>query len=134
MCWAHRLEDQNRHTFQFYEFKNFQGRKKIERVCFGSCNEKKVTYLSEGGDEGDEADDTGVGEELGDFTDSSDVLLSVGEGEAEILVEAVSDIVTVKDVSWDTLGDEVLLELHGDGRFTGSGETGEPDSAAVEST
>ena len=95
---------------------------------------KKWTYLAEGGDEGDKADDSGIGEELGDLSDSADVLLSVGKGESEILVESVSDVVTVEDVCGDTLGDKVLLELHGDGGFTGSGETGEPDSAAVEAT
>ena len=95
---------------------------------------KKGTYLAEGGDKGDEADDSGVGEELRDLSDSSDVLLSIGEGESEILVEAVSDVVAIEDVGRDTLGDEMLLELHGDGGFTGSGETSEPDSAAVEAT
>lgn len=102
------------------------------RVLVNSPGE--VSVLAEGGDEGDKADDSGIGEELGDLSDSADVLLSVGKRESEILVESVSDVVTVEDVCGDTLGDKVLLELHGDGGFTGSGETGEPDSAAVEAT
>jgi len=92
----------------------------------------EVSVLAEGGDEGDEADDSGIGEELGNLSDSADVFFSVGEGESEVLVETMSDVVTVEDVCGDTLGDKMLLELHGDGGFTGSGETGKPDSAAVE--
>lgn len=94
----------------------------------------EVSILAEGGNEGNEADNTGIGKELGDLSDSADVFLSVGKGESEILVESMSDVVTVEDVCGDTLGDKMLLELHGDGRFTGSGETSEPDSTAVEAT
>jgi len=46
----------------------------------------------------------------------------------------MSDVVTVEDVCGDTLGDKMLLEFHGDGGFTSSGETSKPDSAAVEAT
>lgn len=50
-----------------------------------------------------------------DPKDSTDVLDSAGGVEAEVLVQAESDVVTVETVSVETLVQEVLLEGSGDG-------------------
>ena len=49
-----------------------------------------------GRDEGVEADEAGLEEELGDFGDAADVFLAVGVGETEAPVEAVAEVPVVQ--------------------------------------
>ena len=60
--------------------------------------------------------------------DAADVLDAVGIGEAQILVEAVADIVAVEQIGEMALRMELLLDQIGDGRFAGAGEAGEPQT------
>lgn len=57
-----------------------------------------LTVGAVGGDEGGEGDGGAVGKELGDLGDAADVLVAVGLGEAEVLVEAEADVVAVEAV------------------------------------
>ena len=82
-------------------------------------------------DEGRERDDAGVGEELRDLADAADVLGAVLGREAEVLVEAVADVVAVEDVGAHAALPEALLEVDRDGRFAGAGEAREPDGAGL---
>ena len=79
--------------------------------------------LFEGRDEGGEADDAAIREQLGHFGDSSDVLLAVLRREAQVLVEAVSDVVAIKTVRRDALRHQVLLQREADRRLSRSRET-----------
>ncbi len=75
----------------------------------------------------DQDDEPGVGQEPGDLDDASDVLDPVDVGEAEVAVEAVSDVVAVEQVGAMTEDVELLLDGVGDGRLSGTGEPGEPE-------
>lgn len=77
-------------------------------------------HLSVWTDETGEAHDAAIGEQFGHLADSADILLAVLWGKAEVLVEAVSDVVSIQAVCRDALRHEVLLQGEGDGRFTGS--------------
>ena len=53
-------------------------------------------YLLVGTDEGSEADDATVSEELSGLRDTTDVLLSVVGGESQVLVETVTEVVSIQ--------------------------------------
>ncbi len=72
-----------------------------------------------------------VGHEVGHFGDAPDVFHAILGGEAEVRVQAVPDIVAVKDVHMDIAVEEFPLERLGDGRFAGAAQTCEPDDAAA---
>jgi len=77
-----------------------------------------ISVLGVWGDEGDEDDDASHVEELGDLSNSADVFLSVLLREAEALVEASTDNITIEDealggVTSDSVN--VLLEGLGKG-------------------
>ena len=74
-------------------------------------------------------DDAGVGEQLGDLADAADVLLAVGGGEAEVLVQAVADVVAVEHVGELAALHQGVLEREGDGALAGAGQAGEPERA-----
>ena len=73
--------------------------------------------VAEGRDERDEDDEPGIGHQPRHFGDAADVLDALGLGEAEVLVEAVPDIVAVEDVGVPAFGGEPLLDEVGDGRL-----------------
>ena len=77
----------------------------------------------------DQHDQPGIGHQPGDFADAADVLDPVGLGEAEIVVEAVADIVAVEQIGVPALGQQLLLDQIGDGRLAGAGKPGEPQHA-----
>lgn len=84
-----------------------------------------------GGDEGGEGDGGAVGKELGDLGDAAYVLVAVGLGEAEVLVEAEADVVAVEAVGGEPEVQEVLLEGGGDGGLARGAEAREPDGEAL---
>ena len=59
----------------------------------------------------------GIDEQLRRFRHAADVLDAVGIGEAEIVVEAVADIVAVEQVGVAALAEQPLLDEIGDRRF-----------------
>src|SRR5207247_5433413 len=61
----------------------------------------------------------------------ADVLGPVGGREAEVLVEAVADVVAVEDEGVHVALPERLLERHRDGGLPRAGEAGEPDRGAA---
>ena len=58
------------------------------------------TYLFVWTDKTDQANNAGVGEKLGNFTNSSDIFFSVRWTESKIFIESESDVVSVEDVGW----------------------------------
>src|SRR5205823_13586134 len=63
--------------------------------------------------------------------DAADVLDSVGRGESEILVEAVTNVVTVEHIGVAAERVEALLDLVGNRGLAGAGESGEPKDARL---
>ena len=63
--------------------------------------------------------------------DAADVLDAVGVGEAEVLVEAVADVVAVEQVGVAAERVQPLLDQVGDGRLAGAGQAGEPEHARL---
>ena len=63
------------------------------------------TYFCVRTDETGEADNTPVSEQFGDLRYSSNVLEAVLGGEAEILIEPVSNVVPVKTVRGNSFAD-----------------------------
>ena len=68
---------------------------------------------------------------LRDLGDAADVLDAVGVGEAEVLVEAVADVVAVEQVGVPAQRVQALLDEVGDGRLAGAGQAGEPQHAGL---
>ena len=62
----------------------------------------------------------GIGHQLGDLADATDVLDAVGFGEAEVLVEAVTHIVAVEHQRMHAARMQAGLDQVGDGRFAGA--------------
>ena len=73
----------------------------------------------------------GVGEQLGHLADAADVLLAVGGGEAQVLVQAVADVVAVEHVGQVAALDQGVLEGEGDGALARAAQAGEPDGRAL---
>src|SRR5690349_11967934 len=95
---------------------------------------ERANLVAVGAVRGDERRDrhhAGLGEELRDLADPSDVLGPVLARKAEVLVEAMADVVPVEDVGADAAVPEPLLELDGDRRLPRSVVPGEPPGAAV---
>lgn len=87
-----------------------------------------VTILAVGRDERSDGDGVGVGEQLGNLGNATDVLVTVGLAESEVLVQSEADVIAVQTVGVDTaVADELVLELDGEGGLAGGGESGQPD-------
>lgn len=73
-----------------------------------------------------------VRKELRDLGDPTDILVAVLLGEAQVLVEAEPHVVAVEPVCGrPAAGEQLVLELDGDGGFAGRGEPCEPDCQAA---
>lgn len=92
---------------------------------------RKIAVGAVGRDEGGDGDGGRVGKELGDLADAADVLVAVGLGEAQVLVEAEAHVVAVEAVGGEAQVEEVLLEGGGDGGFARGGEARQPDCEAA---
>lgn len=77
-------------------------------------------YLCEGGDEAGDADEPRVGEEPRHLGDAPDVLLAVLRREAQVLVQAVPDVVAVQGVARDAMSHQVLFQSKANGRLASS--------------
>lgn len=82
-----------------------------------------VFDLAERRNETGDAHQPGICKQLGHLGDTPDVLLAVLRGEAQVLVQAVTDVVSVQGVTWDGVGYEVLLQSKTDGSLPGTGQT-----------
>lgn len=78
-------------------------------------------------DETRQGDGRGVGEELGHLGDTADVLVAVGFGEAQVLVQAETDVVAVEAVGGETQVQEVLFQGGSNRGFARCGKAREPD-------
>ena len=79
-------------------------------------------YPGERRDEAGDADDAGVGKELGDLADAPDVLGAVRVAEAEVRVEPEAQVVAVERVRRYALAYEELLERERHRRLAGRRE------------
>lgn len=92
---------------------------------------RKIAVGAVGRDEGGDGDGGRVGKELGDLADAADVLVAVGLGEAQVLVEAEAHVVAVEAVGGEAQVQEVLLQGGGDGGLARGGEARQPDCEAA---
>ena len=90
-----------------------------------------VAVLAVGADEAGHGDDAAVGEQFRDLADAANVLLAVGRGEAQVLVEAVADVVAVEDVGQPAALDQGVFEGERDGALAGSAQAGKPQCRAL---
>lgn len=90
-----------------------------------SCSFLLFFDLAERRNETGDAHQPGICKQLGNLGDTPDVLLTVFRGEAQVLVQAVTDVVSVQGVTWDGMGYEVLLQSKTDGSLPGTGQTWE---------
>lgn len=100
-------------------------------VGLGVQLSRKIAVGAVGRDEGGDGDGGRVGKELGDLTDAADVLVAVGLGEAQVLVEAEAHVVAVEAVGGEAQVEEVLLQGGGDGGLARGGEARQPDCEAA---
>ena len=89
---------------------------------------RKLAFAFERRYEGYQRDDPGIDKQLGGFTHTADVFHPVGIGKAKVLVQSVTDIVTIKGVGVLAHGMQLFLDQVGDGRFTGTRKTREPQN------
>ncbi|SKN32588.1 Uncharacterised protein [Mycobacteroides abscessus subsp. abscessus] len=82
-------------------------------------------------DERGHRDNTGVGKDLGHGTHAADILGAICRRESEVGVEAVPQVVAVEPIGRDTSGYQAALQFHGDGGFSGGGQSGDPDRATL---
>ena len=68
-----------------------------------------LCYLGERGDEAGDADKSSICEEFGHLSDAADVLLAVSGAEAQVFIQAVSDIIAIQRVTGDSMRDQILL-------------------------
>lgn len=86
----------------------------------------------EGGDGGDDAGATGLGDKTGDVANTADVLIAVFVGEPELGAELLSDVIAVqKSDGAATVLEEGGVEGVGDRRLSGAGEAGEEDGESL---
>lgn len=106
-----------------------------------------LPILLEGRDEGGDGNGGRVGEEFGNLSDgqrpgghrverwylgdAADVLVSIGVGESQVLVQAEAHIVAVQPVGGEAEVQQMLFERSCDGRLARGAETGEPDGEAA---
>ena len=76
-------------------------------------------------------DQPGIDEQLRHLADAADVLDAVGVGEAEILVEALADVVAIERVGMRAHGGELALDQVGDGGLARAGQAGEPQDGRL---
>ena len=79
--------------------------------------------LSERTDETRQTDDSSVGEQLGHLRDASNVFLAVFRTEAEVLVEAVPNVVAVQTVRRNSLAYQVAFQRKRQRRFPSARQT-----------
>lgn len=75
---------------------------------------------------------SGVGEQLRNLSNPSDVLLAFFLGEAQVLVQPGSHVVAVESVRGNPLRYQVGFQLEGDRGLPGAGKSREPDAASSE--
>ena len=63
--------------------------------------------------------------------DTSDVLPAIFLAKPKVLIQAKAHIIAIKPVGGKTEVKQVLFESYGNGRFTASGEAGEPKGEAL---
>ena len=76
---------------------------------------------AQGRDQRDDGDGAGVGEQAGDLPDAPHVLGAVAGGEAEVVGEAVADVVAIEQVRRLTGGHELAFEGDRDRRLARGG-------------
>jgi hypothetical protein len=77
-----------------------------------------VPVFAVGGDERGDADEAGIGEELGDLTYAADVFLAFMGGEAEVGAQAMADVIAIEDVGVFAEVKEFAFQFGGNGGFT----------------
>jgi hypothetical protein len=82
-------------------------------------------------DEGGQHDQAGVDHQLGDLGHPADVLDPVFLGEAEVLVQAVADVVAVQQIGVAAQGVQALFDQVGDGRLARARQARQPDDPAA---
>jgi hypothetical protein len=80
-------------------------------------------------DEADQHDQPRIDHQLRHLGHAADVLHPVLVGEAQVLVQAVADVVAVQDVGVVAHRQQLLLHQVGDGRLARAGQAGEPHAA-----
>lgn len=110
-----------------------KGQARLAAGTFGVVQTaSQIAVRSVGGNEAGDGDGAAVGEELGHLGDAADVFLAFLGAEAQVLVEAEADVVTVQTVGVLVVrfADESLLERHGDGGLARGRKTRQPDGQA----
>lgn len=79
--------------------------------------------LGERRDETGDAHQPSVCKQSGHLGDTPDVFLAVYGGEAQILVQAVANVVSVQRVARDSMGHEVLFQGKTDGSLPSTRQT-----------
>ena len=92
---------------------------------------REPAQLLGGTDKGGQGDDAGVDEELGHLGNAADVFPAVLRAEAEVGVDAGTDVVAVEQAAQEATAVQLALQGHGQGALAGTAQAGEPEHHAA---
>ena len=98
----------------------------LEELALAEQRTRHAALGAERRDERHQHDQAGVGHQLRHLGDATDVLDSIGVGEAEVAVQAVAHVVAVEQVGVSPERQQLLLDQVRDRRLAGAREAGEP--------
>ncbi len=103
----------------------------LDEITIGHQGPGLVTVSAEGRNKGGQRDHPGIHKQLGHLADATDVLLPVGIGEAQVLAEAMADVVTIEHIGGQAAFKQHSVDGVGQGAFARAGQAGEPKNGAA---
>lgn len=82
-----------------------------------------VSHPAVGGNEAGNTHEPRVSKQFCHFRDTANVLLAVLRTEAQVLIEALPDVISIHSVAGDAMTHQILLQSHADRRFTCTRQT-----------
>ena len=111
--------------FQRSTYENFQ------KIILSDNIRRHFTDIIIRADKCRNRNDTAVQKQFGDFGDTTDVLHTVGFGEAQIVIDTAADIVAVQNTAKQSALMELALQCNRNRAFSRSAQTCKPDHHAV---
>lgn len=82
-----------------------------------------VSHPAVWGNEAGNAHKTSISKQFGHFCDTTNVLLAVFRAEAQVLIKALPDVISIQSVAGDAMTHQILLQSHADRRLTRTRQT-----------
>ncbi len=113
-------------NIKHYIFLNIISYVRLYMVKKSYTHTQKVLHVSHPAVWGDEAGDAhkpSVSKQFYHFCDTTNVLFAVFRAEAQVLIEALPDVISIQSVAGDPMTHQILLQSHADRRLTRTRQT-----------